>query len=100
MSTKITYRHLESCQSIDQRIKEKMEHIKQLSNKEIEAHWICSSEKNRFKAEVNIHYGHNHFHAEDETDNLHTSINNITRKISRQINSNTTQVKDHIHRKN
>lgn len=99
MKLKISYHHLDSSPSIDEKIRAKAEHLKKYFSGESEISWVCSVENHRHKSEVNAHAGHFHFHASAEADNLYKTLDDVIHKIEVQMSKKDNQLKDKIHRK-
>lgn len=98
MELKITYRHLESTPSIEEKIRNKAEHLEKYFKGNIEVHWICSVDNHRHSSEVNVHAGHNYFSARAEDNDLYKTLDQALRKIEPQIREKHKQITDHIHR--
>ena len=98
MKINISYHHLESTPSIDEKVREKAGHLNKYFDGNVEVNWVCSVEKDRHKSEVNVHAGKFHFHAEAEDDNLYKTLDEALHKIEKQVRKKNEQVKDKIHR--
>ena len=98
MELKITYRHLESTPSIEEKIRDKASHLEKYFKGNMEVHWICGVEKDRHTSEVNVHAGHHYFNAKAEDDDLYKTMDQALKKIEPQIREKNKQIKDHIHR--
>lgn len=97
MKLKITYRHLDSSPALHKKINRKMTHLAHIIGQTVNAHWVCSVEKNRHKSEASIHFGPYHFYAEDETENMYKSIDHVFDKIFRQVTTKSKKQKDKRH---
>jgi putative sigma-54 modulation protein len=98
MKINISYHHLESTPSIDQKVREKANHLNKYFDGSVDVNWVCSVERDRHKSEVNVHAGKFHFHAEAEDDNLYKTLDDVLQKIERQVSKQNDKVKDKIHR--
>ncbi|MBK24765.1 MAG: ribosomal subunit interface protein [Halobacteriovorax sp.] len=98
MKLNISYHHLESTPSIDEKVREKADHLKKYFDGNVDVNWVCSVDGKRHKSEVNVHAGHFNFHAEAEDDNLYKTLDEVLHKMERQLRKKNEQVKDKIHR--
>ena len=98
MKLNISYHHLESTPSIEEKIREKAEHLKKYFDGHVEVNWVCSIEKDRHKSDVNVHAGNFNFHATAEDDNLYKTFDEALHKLDKQLKKKNEQVKDKIHR--
>ena len=89
MKVNISYLHLESTPSIDEKVRVKAEHLKKFFDGNVEVNWVCSIEKDRHKSEVNVHASHFHFHAEAEDDNLYKTLDEVVHKLEKQMRKKT-----------
>ena len=97
MKLNIVYRHLDSTPSIEEKIREKADHLKKYFDGKIEITWTCSVDNKLHRSEVNVHAGHNFFHAKAEDDNLYKTMDEVLSKVERQIRKKNNQLKDKIH---
>lgn len=97
MNLDITYRHLESTPAIDQRIREKAEHLKKYFQGNADVHWTCSIEGERHISDVNVHVGKMFFHARAEDQNLYKTFDEVLSKIERQLRDQKDKAKNRIH---
>jgi len=95
MKLNITYRHLASTPSIEERITEKVAHFVKYFNESVEINWVCSIDNGLHRSEVNVHAGQQYFHAKAEEDNLYKTIDRVLAKLERQIRK-----KNKIHTQN
>lgn len=94
MELNITYRHLDSTEAMDTRIREKAEHLKKYFKGKMEIHWVCSVEGGMHLNEVNIHAGHHYFHASAESDNMYKTLDKVLAKLEQQIRRKDKKIKD------
>ena len=99
MNLNISYRHTDSSPAVNERIEEKINHLSKFFEDQIKVDWVCSVQKERHRSEANVHAGHWHFHAEDESDSLYKTIDNVISKLERQLGDKDAQVKDKLHRR-
>ena len=71
--------------------------MKKYFHGEIDINWVCSVEGERHISDVNVHAGHNYFHAHSEDDNLYKTFDQVLSKIERQIKRKNNQSKDKLH---
>lgn len=98
MNLNIVYRHFDSTPSIETKIKEKASHLTKYFNGNVEVNWVCSLEKNFHKSDVNVHAGHNVFHASAQDDDLYKTFDEVLPKLERQLREKNKKIKDHIHK--
>ncbi len=99
MQLSISYRHMESTPSIENKIREKAEHLEKYFKGNGEIKWVCMVEKGRHSSEVQVHAGHHYFHAHAENDNLYKTMDEALEKIEKQIRRKDKKEKDKRYRK-
>lgn len=98
MNLEISYRHMDSTEAIESKIKEKADHLTKYIDGMFNVRWVCGVENGRHHSEVHIHHNHQDFHAHSEGDNLYHTFDEVLQKISKQLRENKKKVKDKIHR--
>lgn len=99
MNLTISYRHLDSTESLDGKIRDKADHLKKYFNGNVDVNWTCSIDgHDQHKSEVHVHAGHSDFHAHAIDNDLYKTLDKVLSKIEKQIQKKNSQIKDHIHR--
>jgi putative sigma-54 modulation protein len=93
----ISYRHLESTESIKAKIEEKADHLKKYFKGHVNIDWVCSVDGDKHSSEVNVHAGKNHFHSHSEDNCLYKTLDIALNKIEKQIRKKNNMLKDKIH---
>ncbi|MBD65175.1 MAG: ribosomal subunit interface protein [Halobacteriovoraceae bacterium] len=99
MNLTISYRHLDSTESLNEKIRSKVKHLKKYLGDNALIKWTCSVEGDRHTSEVHVHHKHQHYHAEATDKILYNTFDKAIQKIDKQIRRKKSQIKDHIHRK-
>ena len=95
MNLNITYRHLDSTEAIDEKIRAKVESLDKYFHGKLDIHWVCSIEDGRHISEVNVHSGKIYFHAKAENDNLYKTFDEVIHKLNAQIRKKKEQISAH-----
>ena len=95
MNLNITYRHLDSTPSLDEKIKSKAEGLSKYFHGNLDIHWVCSVEDGRHISEVNVHSGKIYFHAKSESDTLYKTFDEVIHKLDAQIRKKKEQIAAH-----
>ncbi len=85
MNLNITYRHVESTPSIEEKIRDKASKIEKYFDKDVNIDWVCTVDKNQHTSEVNVHASGKHFHAKSEEDSLYKTFDGALQKLEGQI---------------
>ncbi len=98
MNVKISYKNLESSPSIEEKINDKLNHLKIYFSNKMDVNWVCSVDGHQqHKSEVNIHVGHHNFHAHAVDRDLYKSFDHVISKIESQIRKESDKNKDKPH---
>jgi putative sigma-54 modulation protein len=96
---KISYRHLDSSDSISSKIEEKIDHLKKYFSGKLEVHWVCSVDgHDQHKSEVQINVAGTRFHAHATDKNLYSTLDSVVAKLESQMRKKNEKLKDKIHR--
>ena len=95
MQLNLTGQHIEITDSIRDHVNNKCEKLTRHFNQMTNVHVILSVEKQRQKAEATIHVSGAELFASDESENMYTSIDNLTSKLDRQIIKHKDKIKNH-----
>ena len=99
MKLNISYKHLEPLPSIQERIEQKVEHLKKYFHGSMNVNWVCSIDNGMQKSEVHIHAAHNDFYAHAESRNLYKTFDTVIEKLEAQLQKRDNQIKNKIHQK-
>ncbi len=99
MNIKISYRHLDSSDSVTAKINEKLSHLKKFYNGKSDIHWVCSVDGHeQHKSEVQIHVDGRSFHASAVNKNLYKTLDFVVEKLEKQMRKESEKQKNKIHR--
>lgn len=92
MNISISYKQMESSESIDAKIREKTEKIAKFFDGNLNVKWICSIDAgiHTAEAEVTGHRGAPLF-AKASSDNMYKNLDDVIQKISRQARKKLTR---------
>lgn len=92
MDLKITFRHMDHTESIDQMIKEK---IKRFSDKHLTQNasiqWTCLVEHDEHQSSVHVKDKSHEFHVRASSDNMYKTIDQAIHKLSAQVSHEHSQ---------
>lgn len=95
MHVSITFRHMESSESISDYAKKKMEKVEKYLIEPIDVHFIMSVEKIRHIAEVTISANGIAIKGEESTGDMYSAIDLVMDKIGRQVRKHKEKLKSH-----
>jgi len=98
MEIKISYRHLESTPSIDEKINKKVTKLKKFFSGKMAVEWICSVEGDNHHSVVTVVGDHFTYHASSVEDSLYKTIDGAVSKLERQLEKKSSQIKEKIHK--
>lgn len=88
MNIAITFRHMDSTEAVKGYATEKVAKIQKFLRQPLKGQVTLSCQQNRLHSvEVDIHAGHEHFHATETSEDMYASIDKVIDKIERQIRS-------------
>lgn len=88
MNIAITFRHMDSTEAVKGYATEKVAKIQKFLRQPLKGQVTLSCQQNRLHSvEVDIHAGHEHFHATETSEDMYASIDKVIDKIERQITS-------------
>ena len=86
MQLVISYRHLESTPSIQEKIEEKMGHLDKFLNGNGHTHWVCSVDgHDQHTSEVQVKVDGGEFHAHATDKNLYHTFDMVISKLESQM---------------
>lgn len=95
MQVSVTFRNIEPTDALKAYAEEKLEHVKKVLLKPIEAHVILSVEKFRHTAEVTIVATGHKIVGEEQSDDMYKSIDKVMDKVTRQARRSKEKMQDH-----
>ena len=88
MNIAITFRHMDATDAVKEYATEKVGKIQRFLRAPLKAQVTLSCQHDRLhRAEVDIHAGPDHFHAHETSEDMYASIDKVTDKVERQIES-------------
>ncbi len=94
MNISITFRHMDATDAVKIYSTEKIAKLQRFLRGPMKAQVTMSCQQDRLHhIEVDIHAGHDHFHAHETSEDMYASIDKVADKIERQILSAKESVK-------
>jgi ribosome hibernation promoting factor len=94
MNISITFRHMDTTDAVKIYASEKVAKLQRFLRVPMKGQVTLSCQHDRLhRVEVDIHSGHDHFHAHETCEDMYASIDKVTDKIERQILSAKESVK-------
>jgi putative sigma-54 modulation protein len=88
MNIAITFRHMDSTDAVKTYATDKVARIQKFLRQPMKGQVTLSCQQGRLhSAEVDIHSGHEHFHAHETSEDMYASIDKVIDKIERQVRS-------------
>jgi putative sigma-54 modulation protein len=88
MNIAITFRHMEATESVKGYATEKVAKLQRFFRTPMKGHVTVGCQQERLHTvEVDIHAGHDHFHAHETSEDMYASIDKVIDKIERQAMS-------------
>lgn len=94
MQTSITFKNLDSSDSLKTYVQKKLNRFDKLLDNPAEANVVLSVEKIRHIAEINLASDRLNIHAKEETESMYSSIDMIVDKLKKQINKSKQKVRE------
>lgn len=94
MNLKISYKHLESTNGIDDVTRKKSEKLKKYFQGKLNLNWNFTVEKQAHIAHCHLTGDHIEFFAEATTENLYAAIDEVIHHLERQVRKNKEQLKN------
>ncbi len=85
MNIAITFRQMEPTDAVKAYANDKVSKIQKFLQKPLQGHITLSCQNHSHTAEVDLHAGHDHFHAHETTEDMYATIDKVADKIERQI---------------
>ena len=86
MNIAITFRHMDATEAVKGYATEKVARMQRFLRAPMKSQVTLSCQQDRLHSvEVDIHAGHEHFHAHETSEDMYASIDKVTDKIERQI---------------
>ncbi len=86
MNISITFRHMDATEAVKGYATEKVAKIQRFLRAPLKGQVTLSCQHDRLHSvEVDVHAGHDHFHAHETSEDMYSSIDKVIDKIERQI---------------
>jgi len=86
MNISITFRHMDASEAVKGYASEKVARMQRFLRTPLKAQVTLGCQHDRLHhVEVDIHAGHDHFHAHETSEDMYASIDKVVDKIERQI---------------
>jgi len=93
MQANITFRGMESTESLKSYVKERIEHIEKYFDRAIEAHAVLSLERYLHHADITIHAGSYLLRGKVKSEDMYKSIDEAVDKIEKQVKRYKDKIK-------
>jgi len=94
MNISITFRHMDASEAVKFYANEKIAKLQRFLRGPMKGQVTMSCQQERlFRVEVDIHSGHDHFHAHETSEDMYASIDKVMDKVERQIHSAKESIK-------
>lgn len=93
MDITVTFRHVESTESLKEYAEEKLSKMEKYFDYPIEAHVVLAVEKFRRIADVNLNVNGTVIKAEEETEDMYSSIDQVMDKIEIQVKRHRDKIR-------
>jgi putative sigma-54 modulation protein len=88
MNIAITFRQMDATEAMKGYATEKVAKIQKFLRQPLKGQVTLSCQQNRLhSAEIDVHSGHEHYHAHETSEDMYASIDKVIDKIERQIRS-------------
>lgn len=98
MKVIISFKHLDHTLALDQKIREKSEHIEKFLETEATLRWTCYVKSNQHYAELSLTGSHFRYHATANSDNLYKTLDLAIAKLEKQMSRKKEIWKNKLHR--
>jgi putative sigma-54 modulation protein len=85
MNIAITFRHMDSTDAVKTYATDKVAKIQKFLRQPMKGQVVLSCQHRMHSAEVDVHAGHDHFHATETSEDMYASIDKVIDKIESQI---------------
>jgi putative sigma-54 modulation protein len=94
MNISITFRHMDATDAVKGYATEKVAKMQRFLRTPLKGQVTLSCQQDRLhRVEVDVHAGHDHFHAHETSEDMYASIDKVIDKIERQIESAKSSIK-------
>ena len=98
MNVKISFKNLEPSAAVEEKINDKLEHLKIYFKNKMNVNWVCVVDgHHQHKSEVHINVAHHDFHAQAVDRDLYKSLDMVMKKLESQIRKVNDKVKAKNH---
>jgi putative sigma-54 modulation protein len=96
MDVKISFKHLEHTEALDEKIQKKSKKIAKILDGKIDIHWTCGVSQGKHVADVKIIGPSFEYHAHGSSDNLYKTLDLVMSKVMKQIRKKKDKWKNRI----
>ena len=94
MNISITFRHMDATEAVKGYATEKVGRLQRFLRTPLKGQVTLSCQQDRLHhVEIDVHAGHDHFHAHETSEDMYASIDKVVDKIERQILSAKESIK-------
>ena len=87
MNIAITFRQMEATEAVKAYATDKVAKLQKFLRQPMKAQVTLSCQSRIHSAEVDLHAGHEHYHAHESSEDMYASIDKVIDKLERQIRS-------------
>ncbi len=95
MQVNVTFRHMESSETLRKYAEEKTERLSKYLFEPIEVHWVLAIEKIRHIADATVAGTGITIKAQEDTQDMYSAIDSVIDKLENQVRRHKERVKDH-----
>jgi len=95
MHINVTFRHMESTDALMKYAEQRTERLTKYLVEPVEVHWVLSVEKFRHKAEATVVAKNLSIKAQEETEEMYATIDNLVAKLEKQCKKHKEKIKQH-----
>lgn len=99
MKIKITFKHLDHTEALDQKITEKTNKLKKFFDGNVDVHWTCYVQDGKQFADILLFGSNFEYKARASSDSLYKALDMAIKKIVTQVEKRKSKWKDHMHHK-
>lgn len=96
MQTTVTFKKIDSSDSLKSYVKKKLDKFDRMLDNPAEAHVVLSVQKIRHIAELTLTCDRLNIHAKEESESMYSSIDTLMDKVKVQIKKNKEKIKRHM----
>ena len=97
MELQINFHHLDSTESLKQKIEEKADHLRKYFNGNFRVVWTCEVQGKEHSSHVHLTGKGMDMNAKASNEDMYKTFDQVISKLEKQLAKQKNQVKDHIH---